>query len=98
MRSSTTIKEARRPTPEKSAIETNWARSEFSAGVEEMPVAFGAIALTRLWLRDSCLEISSSHTHGSMRILAQRQSAAGRRSGPATETIRPPTGFDFAGI
>ena len=56
-------------------------------------MAFGTIALTRLWLRDSCLEISGSHTHGSMRVLAQRQSAAGR--GPASVQ---PAGFDIAGI
>jgi hypothetical protein len=50
MRRSTTIKEARRPTPENSAIETNCAVSEFSAGVEEMPVVFGTTGLTGSWL------------------------------------------------
>jgi len=42
------------------------------------------------------LEISSSCIHGSMRVLAQRQSAAGARSGPASETdvFGAPAGFD----
>lgn len=45
MRRSTTIKEARRPTPENSAIETNCAVSEFCDADEEMPAVFGMTAL-----------------------------------------------------
>jgi hypothetical protein len=46
MRRMTINKEARRPTPANSAIETNCAVFEFSAGVEEMPVVFGTTGLT----------------------------------------------------
>jgi len=45
MRRSTTTKEARRPTPENSAIETNCAVSEFCDADEEMPAVFGMTAL-----------------------------------------------------
>jgi hypothetical protein len=50
MRRITTTREISSPTPENSAIETNCAVSEFSAGVEEMPVVFGTAALASLWL------------------------------------------------
>ena len=46
MRTMTTASEIRRPTPENSAIETNSAASESSAGVEEMPVVLGTAAFT----------------------------------------------------
>jgi hypothetical protein len=50
MRRITTIREIRRPTPENRAIDAICAVSEFSAGVDEMPVVFGTTGLTGSWL------------------------------------------------
>ena len=50
MRQMTMTMEIRRPTPENSAIETNWAVSESGKADEETPALFGMTALQFLSL------------------------------------------------
>jgi hypothetical protein len=78
MRSSTTVKDARRPIPENSAVETNWAVSEFCDANEEMPAGFGMTALQIFGGQKTPVpEMSDNQSLGAMRLLAQCQSAAG---------------------
>jgi hypothetical protein len=80
MRQMTMTMEIRRPTPENSAIETNWAVSESGKADEETPALFGMTVLQfSLVKRLPSFECPAMTTDVQCALPAQRQSAAGRR-------------------
>jgi hypothetical protein len=82
MRQRTMTREINRPTPENSAIETNWALSELCKADEETSTLFGMTALQfSLVKKLPCFECLAMTTDVQCALPAQRQSAAG--CGPA---------------
>jgi len=96
MRSSTTINEASKPTPENSAIETNSAVFEFCDADEEMPAVFGMTAL-RFCGGQKLLSLKCRTTKAGVQCAfwlsanpPQVRKPAGNRRWNSSE---PPTGF-----